>query len=84
MNKRIPSDVGTIVGGIIYIAILICWPDWKPHFAQKLAALFPGFDSSFYQFVVFFILLLGGGRLVGYFAGRLVSFILSKRHDQAA
>ena len=84
MNKRLPSNIGTIIGGIIYIVILIHWPDWKPHFVQKLVALFPGVDLSFYQFAIMFILLLGGGRLVGYFAGRLVLFILSKRHDQAA
>ena len=78
MNKRIPSDIGTIVGGGIAIAVLIALPAWTATLFEQLGAMVPESSRSSVGSSLFIIVLLGGGRLVGYSTGRFVAFIKSR------
>jgi hypothetical protein len=39
MNKRIPNDIGTIVGGAIAIAMLITLPAWTAALFERLGTM---------------------------------------------
>lgn len=78
MNKRIASDVGTIVGGGIAIALLIALPAWTTTLFEQLGALVPESFRIFVGSSIFIIVLLGGGRLAGYTTGRFVA-LMKKR-----
>ena len=75
MNKRIPSEIGTIVGGCIAIAMLIALPAWTATLFERLGALVPEGSRFSVGSSIFIIVLLGGGRLAGYTAGRFVAFM---------
>lgn len=79
-KTRFPSDIGTIVGGIVGIGILAHSPAWTPHFIHKLAGFFSDSGQIFYEIPVILILCLGGGRCIGYLIGLLYRKI---RHDTA-
>ncbi len=72
MNKRIPSDIGTIVGGGIAITMFIALPAWTTTLFERLGAMAPESSRFSVGAYMFLIALLGGGRLVGYTAGRFV------------
>ncbi len=74
MNKRIPSEIGTIVGGGIAIALLIALPAWTTTLFERLGAMVPENNRFLVGSSVFIIVLLGGGRLAGYTTGRLLAF----------
>ena len=75
MNKRIPSDIGTIVGGGIAIAMLIALPAWTATLFERLGAMVPESSRFFVGSSIFIIVLLGGGRLAGYITGRFMAFM---------
>jgi hypothetical protein len=75
MNVRIASDVGTIIGGVVAIAMLIVWPAWTATLFDHLGAMAPESSRFFVGSCIFIIVLLGGGRLVGYTAGQFVAFM---------
>ena len=75
MNKRIPSDIGTIVGGGIAIVMLIALPAWTATLFERLGAIVPESSRFFVGSSIFIIALLGGGRLAGYTTGRFVAFM---------
>ncbi len=75
MNKRLPSDIGTIVGGGIAIALLIVVPAWTTTLFERLGAMAPENSRFLVGSSIFIIVLLGGGRLAGYTTGRLVAFL---------
>jgi hypothetical protein len=75
MKKRIPSDIGTIVGGGIAIAMLIALPAWTATLFQQLGAMVPASSRFFVGSSIFIIVLLGGGRLAGYTTGQFVAFM---------
>jgi hypothetical protein len=73
MNKRLPSDIGTIVGGGIAIAMLIALPAWTTALFERLGAMVPQSSRFSVGSSIFIIVLLGGGRLAGYAIGRIVT-----------
>ena len=75
MNKRIPSDIGTIVGGGIAIAMLIALPASTARLFDQLSLMVPEGSRFSVGSSIFIIVLLGGGRLAGYITGRLVVFM---------
>ena len=75
MNKRIPSDIGTIVGGGIAIAMLIALPAWTTTLFERLGTMVPEGSRFSVGSSIFIIVLLGGGRLAGYATGRFVAFM---------
>ncbi len=75
MNKRVAGDIGTIVGGGIAIALLIALPAWTATLFERLGAMVPENNRVFVGSCIFIIVLLGGGRLAGSTAGRLVAFL---------
>ncbi|HTL56936.1 MAG TPA: hypothetical protein VL361_14740 [Candidatus Limnocylindrales bacterium] len=75
MNKRIPSDIGTIVGGCIAMAMLIALPAWTAKLFERLGTMVPEGSRFFVGSSIFIIVLLGGGRLAGYTTGRFVAFM---------
>ncbi len=75
MNKRIASDIGTIVGGGIAIALLIALPAWTTTLFERLGAMVPENNRFLVGSSIFIIVLLGGGRLAGYTTGRFMEFM---------
>jgi hypothetical protein len=73
MNKRIPSDIGTIIGGAIAIAMLIALPVWTTTLFDRLDAMVLESSRMSVGSAIFIIVLLGGGRLAGYTTGRFVA-----------
>ena len=73
MNKRIPSDIGTIVGGGIAITMLITLPAWTAALFERLGAMVPESSRFSVGSSVLIILLLGGARVAGYATGRFVA-----------
>jgi len=82
-KARLPSDIGTIVGGIVCLTILAHSPDpdWTPRFIHQLAGLFVDTGQSYIERPIILILCVGGGRLIGYMIGRLFRRI---RHHTTA
>ena len=78
MNRRIPSDIGTIVGGGTAITMLIAFPVWTTSLFERLGAMLPESSRFSVGSFIFIFLLLGGGRLAGYITGRLLAFMRSK------
>jgi hypothetical protein len=78
-KTRFPSDIGTIFGCIVCIIILAHSPDWTTRFIHKLAGLFSDHGQIFYEISIIWILCLGGGRLIGYLFGRLITSILKRK-----
>jgi hypothetical protein len=73
MNKRLPSDIGTIVGGAIAIAMFIALPAWTTTLFERLGAMVPESRRFSVGSYIFLIVLLGGERLAGYTTGRFVA-----------
>lgn len=69
-KKRLSSDIGTIVGGVIAIALLISSPAWTAALFERLGEMVPEGNRFSAGSLVFVVVLLGGGRLAGYIAGR--------------
>ncbi len=78
MNKRVPSDIGTIVAGGIAIAMLIASPAWTAALFERLGAMAPERSRFSVGSLVFIVGLLGGGRVVGYTAGRLLAWVKTR------
>ncbi len=75
MNKRLASDIGTIVGGGIAIALLIASPAWTSALFERLGTMAPESSRFSLGSSIFIIVLLGGGRLAGYTTGRFLALM---------
>ena len=84
MNTKTPVYVGTIVGSIVAICVLTHSPDWIPRFIDKTTECFTGSHAKYYEPSLVLTVFVGGGSVVSYLAGRLVSLFRRTKHDRSA
>ncbi len=73
MEKSFLRDLGTVLGGVLAVLILVLQPGLTPGFVHEWAVVLPGKDHSFYEPIILIAALLAAGRLAGFLLAMVIS-----------
>jgi hypothetical protein len=73
MEKSFLGDLGTVLGGVVAVLIIVLRPDLTPGFVHDCAAILPGKDQSLYEPIIIIGTFSIAGRIMGLLLGMLVT-----------
>jgi hypothetical protein len=72
MEKSVLSDLGTVLGGVFAVLIVVLRPDLTPGFVHRCAALLPAADHARFEPIILIGTFLVAGRIAGCLLGMLI------------
>ncbi len=72
MEKSLLGDLGTVLGGVLAVFVVVLRPDLTPGFVHYCAGLLPGKDQSLYEPII----IIGAFSITGRIAGLLLGMLM--------